>query len=562
MKKESFCGAPTAASAGWRTAMSAIAAMLFIVGGCSGGHDTTDGGTGIVVHTAAQIAAVQTSADDYNANVNGLITGQTLMHWIDNWTANRPPGITGHLVILQTGGAGCTAYLATGGCQTGYSISGGSVASNGGIGFAGMEYVAHDNNNIFTYDIGPSQWVMARNDGVITTISMVLDGPSMDAFLKEYNIDPTKDMIVFAMGQGSPLADMLIGRGWYMFRYWGVSHTHLAILDGGIDNVLNETGGYAAFSAGVHTAGTGYFSSTADAPPGSGTFSVREIPVDNTALQASLQEMLSVALGKYTPQGGAFIWDARSPAEYNGVQEQTTGQTNCVTSTGGPCYVAFEGHIRGAVNLNYIDLLYQNDYYNGPGAASNPYANNSFGNHNSTSTVPGDLNGDGSVNGKDASYGYLDKAWLQQLITDPLGTVEHPPNGVTIDAIGYRPGEVIYTHCRTTYRAMVTGISAGLVLGYPVKFYDAAWVEWGELGYAQNMSGNFNMPADSPWRTDLATDSLNYNPPSVVEVPPTISPYSTTGNAIIDADKAYKTGGGSSSSSSSSGGSAPANPCG
>ncbi len=559
MRKEDPCGTSAGIRTTRRAAMSVIVSMLLMTGGCSGGHDTTNGGTGIVVHTAAQIAEVQTSAADYNANTNGLITGQTLMNWINNWTANRPAGITGHLIILQTGGAACTAYTAAGPCQAGYGLP---AASNGGIGFAGMEYAAHDNKNIFTYDVGGSQWVMARSDGVIKTISMVLDGPSMDAFLKEYNIDPTQDMIVFAMGQASPVADMLIGRGWYMFRYWGVSHTHLAVLDGGIDNALDAAGGYATFTGGVHTAGTGYFSSLPSTPPNSGSVSVRDIPVDNTALQASLGEMLKVALGTYTPPGGAFIWDARSPAEYNGVQEQTTGQTNCVTASGGPCYVAFEGHIRGAVDLNFIDLLYGNDYYNGPGAASDPYANNSFGNHNSVSAVPGDLNGDGVVNGKDASEGYLDKAWLQKLVTDPRGSVETPPNGVTVAAIGYVPGETIYTHCRTTYRAMITGIAGGLVLGYPVKFYDAAWVEWGELGYAQNMSGAYNMPADSPWRTDVATDSLNYNPPSVVEVPPTISAYSTTGNAIIDADKAYKTGATGSASSSSGGGSAPANPCG
>jgi len=564
MRRQNSYGVFPNARTARRVAMSLVAAMLLTLSGCLSGPNATSGSaSGIVVHTAAQIAQVQTSAADYNTNVNGLITGQTLMHWIDNWPANRPPGITGRLIILQTGFASCTAYTAAGACQTAYTLP---ASANDGVGFAGLEYAAHDNKNIFTYSVGDSEWVMARSDGVITTTSMVLDGPSMDAFLKKYNIDPTRDMIVFVMGQGSPGADMLIGRGWYMFRYWGASHTHLAILDGGIGNTLNATGGYATFTSGAHTAGTGYFSATSDTPPYSGIVSVRAIPVDNTDLQASLEEMLNVARGVYTPPGGAFIWDARSPNEFNGVSDQTTGQTSCVTAAGGPCYVAFEGHIHGAVNLNFINLLWGNDFYNGPGSSADPYANNSFGNQNSYDTsagtpLPGDLNGDGVVNGKDASYGYLDQAWLQKLITDPLGTTETPPNGVTVHAIGYVPGELIYTHCRTTYRAMITGIAAGVVLGYPVKFYDAAWVEWGELGFAQNMSGAYNLPADSPWRTDVATDDLTYNSPSVVEVPPAISPYAATGNAIISADKAYKTGSGGGPSSSG-GGTPPANPCG
>lgn len=530
-----------------------VAAMLILIG-CSGSQDTTYGGTGIQVNTAAQIA--QSSDADYNNNVNGLITGATLMNWIDDWATNRPAGITGKLIILQFGGATCTAYSG-GSCvdaaHTVGDVSGPS--SNGGIGFAGMEYVANDSTaNIYTYDVSSSELVMSRSDGVMLTVSMVLDGPSMDAFLAKYNIDPTRDMIVFAMGQPGYFQNMVIGRGWYLFRYWGVDASHLAVLDGGIGSVLDATGGYATFTGGVHDGGTGYFSQTADTAPDSGVISVKDIPVDNTALQASLEEMLKVAKGEYTPPGGAFIWDARSPDEYNGVANKTNGQTGC-----SGCKVAFEGHMHGAADLNYSNLLYANDYY-GSGVVSSSY--NSFGNENSyTSGVPGDLNGDGVVDTSDVSYGYLERNYLQALVTDPAGTAETVPNlTTTVAAIGYKPGEVIYTHCRTTYRAMITGIAAGVVLGYPVKFYDSAWVEWGTLGYAQNQSGGYNMPVDSPWRTDLATDSLTYNTAANVETPWPINYYATSANEIIAADKAYKTG--STSSGSSGGGSAPSNPCG
>jgi 3-mercaptopyruvate sulfurtransferase SseA len=532
-------------------AVSLVTAMLMLMG-CSGSHDTTGGGTGMTVNTAAQIA--QTSDASYNNNVNGLITGATLMNWIDDWATNRPAGITGKLVILQTGGAACTAYGGSPCADAAHTVGDASgPSSNGGIGFAGMEFVAHNNSNVFVYDVGSGDWVMSRSDGVMTTVSMVLDGPSMDAFLKKYNIDPRQDMIVFAMGQPGYFQNMLIGRGWYLFRYWGVSASHLAVLNGGIGSVLDQTGGYATFTGGVHDGGTGYFSQTASTPPNSGNVSVRDIPVDNTALQASLEEMLRVAKGDYTPPGGAFIWDARSPGEYNGTINSTNGQTGCAG-----CKVAFEGHMHGAVDLNFSNLLYANDYYNS-GVVSSSY--NSFGNANSFTGTAGDLNGDGAVNNSDSSYGYLEKNWLQSLVTDPFGTAESPPNGATPAAIGYKPGQVIYTHCRTTYRAMITGIAAGVVLGYPVKFYDAAWVEWGTLGNTQNLGGGLNVPADSPWRTDVATDSLTYNTPANVEVPYTINYYAKSANAIIVADKAYKTGttiGGGGSG----GGSPPSNPCG
>ncbi len=439
---------------------------IVLLAGCSGGEDRnggTTGGAGITVNTAADIT--QVSADDYNNNVNGLITGTTLMSWLDNWTANRPGGITGRLIVLQTGspsGAGYTAY----------------------------EYVKHDDANTFTYDVGPGEWVMTRNNGVMTTISMVLDGPSMDAFLKKYGIDPTRDMIVFATGKGSTFGDMLIGRGWYLFRYWGVGKEHLAMLNGSTVKAIGK-------------ANTGYFTATASTPPENGNFSVRNIPVDNTSLQATLEEMLKIALGEYSPPGGAFIWDSRSPDEFNGVQNKTNGTTAGTK-------VAFEGHIRGAVNLNFTSLLVTDD----------------------------DI-GDGYG----ASYGFLPKAQLQSLVA----------------GLGYVPGQTVYTHCRTTYRAMITGFTTAAILGYPTKFYDGAWIEWGSLANYQNLSGTFNLPGDSPWRTEFATDALTYNPSNVVEPAAVTNPYAPSANTIIAEDKAYKTG---STGTGGGGGGVPPNPCG
>ncbi|HKK14413.1 MAG TPA: rhodanese-like domain-containing protein [Gammaproteobacteria bacterium] len=118
---------------------------------------------------------------------------------------------------------------------------------------------------------------------------------------------------------------------------------------------------------------------------------------------------------------------------------------------------AFEGHIKGAHWLPYSDLL-----------------------------VP------------DQGWRYLDKSHLKS----------------KIDGLGYSSGETVITHCVTTYRAMVSGIASSVVLGYPTRLYDGAWIQWGTMAYHMNKQGTYNLPKDSPWRADIAEASrwINYDP--------------------------------------------------
>jgi hypothetical protein len=84
---------------GSRGAVAALAALGLALAGCSGSEDTSS--TQVQVNTPLQIA--QESADDYNDNVNGLITGKTLSRWLSDWENERPAGVTGRLIILQQG---------------------------------------------------------------------------------------------------------------------------------------------------------------------------------------------------------------------------------------------------------------------------------------------------------------------------------------------------------------------------------------------------------------------------------------------------------------------------
>src|SRR5690554_8116008 len=80
------------------TLLTLLSAAMLSMTGC-GGERSDANKTGIKVNTPAQITNV--SKDNYDDNVNGLITHKTLKGWLDNWEANKPKGINGKLVIIQ-----------------------------------------------------------------------------------------------------------------------------------------------------------------------------------------------------------------------------------------------------------------------------------------------------------------------------------------------------------------------------------------------------------------------------------------------------------------------------
>lgn len=486
---------------------TATVIMMFLAG-CGGGDSGSgshgDGVVGGVKFTVNQPATIaQTSADDYNANTNGLITGATLKSWLTNWAVNRPAGITGNLVILQAS-----------------------------AGPAGAEYIKADGVSVFTFLSPSSEWIQTRSNGVIETQSVVPDGAAMDALLKKYNIDPTKDMIVAAMGTGSTSNAMAQGRIWYALRYWGVDKTHLAILNGG-NQWLNGNELAAA-----------NFQVVASAAPNTGSFSVKKLTDDNTALQATLEDLLLVLPGadNNNKSDRVFIWDARSLSQYSaGIKVEkgedkdpdTAGTQACATAYCDPTNTANyawtfqnggsrQGHPRGAVQLQYTNLLDSTKGYS----------------YKSKAVLAAYLAGTPDANG----VGFVDGSY-----------------GVLGTGNAYQEGDTIYTYCETTFRAMITGIASAAILGKPTRFYDGAMVEWNSLSFIKDKNGNNILPADSPWRTD--TQSYFRASPSAASVNPrTItSAYAGTANAVVDADRAYKTG---ESAGSGGGGSLPGNPCG
>jgi 3-mercaptopyruvate sulfurtransferase SseA len=481
-----------------RRAGLAVAACLALAScGGGGGEDTSSGNVvKIVVNTPQTIA--QASADNYNDNVNGLVTAATLKRWMSNWTANRPAGISGKLVIFQ----------AT-------------------VGPAGAEYIKANNTTVFTYLSPSSEWIQTRTNGVIETQSMVLDGPSIDALLKKYNVDPVNDMIVCAMGTGSNPNAMAQGRCWYALRYWGVDKKNVGVLNGG-NQWINGNGLDAAD-----------FAVAASTAPGTGTASVKSIPVDNTALQATFEDVLAVipASDVNKRDDGVLVWDARSIGQYSAGERLEAGDSgftacgaaNCASPPGYNYMATFQnsgsrqGHPWGTLQLQYTNLL---DPAKG--------------------------------------FAYRPKADLQNFLNggaNAAGTrfVDATYSGVG-EGMAYQAGDVIYAYCETTFRAMITGFASAGILGLPVRFYDGAMVEWNSLSNIADLTGTPILPVDSPWRTDVKSFFRPATSAALVGKRTITNAYAIHANKIILEDQAYKRGINPADSGGSGGGGG--NPCG
>ncbi|MBK7660412.1 MAG: hypothetical protein IPJ28_15360 [Betaproteobacteria bacterium] len=278
---------------------SLAVAACFALGACGGGggEDTSYGSVAkITVNTPQEIA--QASADDYNENLNGLITASTLKRWIADWNTNRPAGVAGKLIIFQ----------AT-------------------VGPTGAEYIKPNNATVFTYLSPSSEWTQSRINGVIETPSMVPDGPTMDALFKKYNMDPHNDMFVCAQGTGSTGNAMAQGRCWYALRYWGVEKRNVSVLNGG-NQWINGNGMVAAD-----------FTATASTAPSSGLIGVRTLLTDNTALQATFEDLMAVLPANDTAvkEDGIMIWDARSVGQFSAGERLESGDSGFVACGSSIC---------------------------------------------------------------------------------------------------------------------------------------------------------------------------------------------------------------------------------
>lgn len=380
---------------------------------------------------------------------------------------------------------------------------------------AGVEYIKPNGTSVFTYLSPGSEWIQTRSNGVIETASMVPDGASMDALLKKYNIDPQNDMIVAAMGVGNTGNAMAQGRIWYALRYWGVDKKNLAILNGG-NQWINTNG-----------MGAGDFQATASTAPNNGHASVKDLLVDNTQLQATVGDMLRVLPASDTNvlNDGVFIWDARNISQYSAGETSTANTITPVANymTTFQNSGSRQGHPWGALQLDFTNMLVAAE-----------------------------------------GYRYKDKADLQAYLDGNVSGAGFIAGNYQQVGFGnaYQPGDVIYTYCETTFRAMITGVASAVILGKPTRFYDGAMVEWSSLtpgSVITDATGKAILPEDSPWRTDAKSFYRAASSPTLVAQRYITDAYAKSSNAIIEADKAYKYGEVIPTAGTSA---PPANPCG
>ncbi|TGL88591.1 sulfurtransferase [Leptospira congkakensis] len=479
----------------------------------------------VKVNTATDL--VNESADDYNQNNWGLITGSTLNRFVSDWTANKPSHITGNLIILQTD----VANRATGD-GTGWSPYVKSDASKGVY-----VYELNDYRTGFRFN-------QTRDSGLFSnSVAYQANGEFIDDWLNTFGINPTKDLIVFAVGTGNgttvaaaPAPATAAGgvqditRGVYWLRYWGVDIKHLAILNGNLRSNFSQT----------YTAQTSGSKSTL---PGKGNFSVKSIRVDNTIITSGLEDIYEIAKNNLEAQipgltTKQFLIDARPTPQfartasgatgaattfyitsaYNSagapVQWGQTGDAN-TANNGGKAYVPFEGSIKGAVSFPWLALF------------------EGFTDAGTVSTSDADAFAIG--------YRYKSKAALKAIFTNK----------------GYTSGATVVSQCRTNFEAQVNGFAALNILGYPSTYYDGSLVEWTALTAGHASSALNKVPADFKWRTDLTSVSSNIgyntqttensatttNPastPTIRVVSPPVDLLATTTKKFIQEDKAYK----------------------
>ncbi|TGL61364.1 sulfurtransferase [Leptospira sarikeiensis] len=243
-------------------------------------------------------------------------------------------------------------------------------------------------------------------------------------------------------------------------------------------------------------------------PTSSGAGTVGSLYRDHTILQATLADVFNAVQGitdpTFTnstpaPAGGSFIMDARSSSEYDGTGS-TAGPSNLTCADTPSCYTPFEGHVKTAKNLPFANFI-------------------------------------------NANKEFLPKADLANLLSSN----------------GYTSGQTIIAYCRTNVRSSITGFATMAILGYPTRFYDGSWVEWGSLAYDSGATWS-NLSAVSPWRTDrgTVTESITYNvgkggidASNISNLGGYFSPdrnFAKGTNDIIDQDKKYLSGSGSTES--------------
>lgn len=416
---------------------------------------------------------------DYVANESGVIEADKLSEYISDWKNNRPEGVDGKLIVIQAG-----------------ATSSGKVLS-------------HDDNDVEVYQIpagGACDPSYNRHDGVANIPGALLSGPYVDGMISTFNMDPKKDFVVFAVGEGSTNMRELV-RSWWVLIYWGWPQDRLAFLNGSVSYGFSNDSGLSADLT-AHPSMPPVKLDMNGQPviykgqmiPIAPFYSMKSLNNVQTDLQIYIKDMMEIA-GKDNKRG-YFIADARGTKEYSGQENSRSADMNCGPHFDEQCHVPLQGHIRGAIDFSYKNLLVMNDEKE-------------------------DINNDGVIDTKDASFKFKSPRDLEALYKEK----------------GYKEGDKVITYCRTGRKSTLVTLTAHVVLNYPVAMYDGSWIQWGEMANRVDVQGNEILPQNSPLRTDTAkyTDIAKFIDPQYTQSGAAyeIDLNATESQKIVEEDKAY-----------------------
>lgn len=435
------------------------------------GADDPDGGDGEVglPPVVGIDALTNVSADDYAHNRWGLIEAATLEAYATHWATPdsaqptaAPNGRPAHLaanarlIVLQLNGANRAA---------------------------GENFVpSTPSSNVFVYELDDFRFNETRDTGLVSnSVRYQASGPTTDDWLAKYGIDLSRDFLVFATGENTANTGAYVqelARATYWLSYWGADLNHLAIVNGSLQK---------------NYVGTLSSNKTTPGAVSNDGFTVKSLRVDHTGLTLPLEDFLKVVDDGLEAEGVVagfdrqFIIDARPTAQWARTATGSFGAVGQFITTGwnssgapsndaigwGKSYVAYEGHVKGAVSFPWASLVED--------AAA------------------------------DGNWKYKSKAALETIFT----TAGYAPSD--------RASKVIVSQCRTNFEVQVNGFAARVILGYPTVHFDGSLVEYFSL-VSGHPTASLNLAATDPaykFRTDIPTRSQHYTAGATENDPPT-----------------------------------------
>ena len=402
------------------------------------------------------------SEKSYDDNSYGVITASTLTKWLDNWKENRPSSVEGRLIVLQAGAV--------------------SFDQN-------RTFLPHNDSDVLVYAIpggGSCDPSYMRFDGISNTPGAMVSGDKIDGNINFFQINPEKDFVVVALAEGST-SIREITRTWWSMIYWGWDMKRIAFLNGSVAYNFADNKDYLV-------------AQSSPVPEKKHEYHMSSLKTDRTSLHIYIDEMKEIA--KKEDKSGYFLIDARGTAEYDGTKASKSASKTCGVNHDKQCLTAYRGHIKGAVDFPYTDILVMDD-------------------------AQTDINGDGTVDKKDASFKFKSYDELTALYAKK----------------GYKDGDTVVAYCRTGRKATLSALTATTVLGYPFRMYDGSWMQWGMMANAKDTNGSDILSESSSVRTDTEEYSIIYSYNDPIDVNPAsiynIDTNATTSQKIKEEDKAY-----------------------